>query len=47
MINTIPFLIARYKFTFLGAIAGGLLTGNLEGILLIGAIGFILDNVGL
>jgi len=47
MINTIPMLIARYKFTFLGAIAGGLLMGNLEGIFLIGLIGFILDNIGI
>ncbi len=47
MINIIPTLIARYKFTFLGAIAGGLLMGNLEGIFLIGLIGFVLDNIGI
>jgi len=46
MIYTIPILIARYKFTFLGAVAGGLLMGNFEGIFLIGLIGFILDNTG-
>ncbi len=40
-------LITRYKFTFMGAIAGGLLMGNIAGILLIGMIGFILDNMGL
>lgn len=47
MINTLPALIARYKFTFLGAIAGGLLMGNFEGIFLLGIIGFILDNIGI
>ena len=45
MISTISAMITRYKFTFLGAIAGGLLMGNLEGIFLIGLIGFILDNI--
>ena len=46
MINTISLLIKRYKFTFMGAIAGGLLTGNIEGIILLGVIGFILDSIG-
>ena len=40
-------LIAKYKFTVLGAIAGGLLMGNFEGIFFIGLIGFILDNMGI
>ena len=47
MINTIPALIARYKFTFLGAIAGGLLMGNIQGVLLLGVIGFVLDSIGI
>ena len=47
MINSISAMIARYRFTFLGGIAGGLLMGNLEGIFLIGVIGFILDNIGI
>ena len=47
MINTISAMITRYRFTFMGAIAGGLLTGNMEGIFLIGLIGFILDNIGI
>lgn len=47
MISHLPMLFARYRFTFLGAIAGGLLMGNLEGIFLIGLIGFILDSIGI
>ena len=47
MMNTIPILIARYKFTFLGAIAGGLLMSNFQGVLLLGVIGFVLDNIGI
>jgi hypothetical protein len=47
MINTLPALMARYRFTFMGAIAGGLLTGNIEGILLVGLIGFVMDHIGI
>lgn len=47
MINSLSSLITKYRFTFLGAVAGGLLMGNLEGIFLIGIIGFILDNLGI
>ena len=47
MINTLSAMIARYRFTFLGAIAGGLLMGNLQGVFLLGIIGFILDNIGI
>jgi len=46
MINKLIPLIIRYKFAFLGGLAGGLLMGNLEGIFLIGLIGFLLDNLG-
>ena len=47
MISTISAMITRYRFTFLGAIAGGLLMGNMQGIFLLGIIGFILDNIGI
>ena len=41
--QTIGTGVVKYKFTILGAIAGGLLSGNIWGILVLGFVGFVVD----
>jgi len=36
--------IKKYPFTILGSIAGGLLFGNIIGVLLLALVGFIIDS---
>lgn len=38
-------LVFRYKFTLLGCIAGGMIGGSINSILVLGFIGFIIDNI--